>query len=54
MVASALAFGFVADGWSSLLQFLWMAVAIVVVGAIAFPDDLKRDPPPRRDGPSGA
>jgi len=54
MVASAVAFVFVAEDWSSLLQFLWMAVAIVVVGAIAFPDDLKRNPPPRRDVPPGA
>jgi hypothetical protein len=54
MVGSAVAFRFVAEGWSSLLQFIWMAVAIVVAGAIAFPDDLKKNPPPQRDGPRKA
>jgi hypothetical protein len=54
LVASAAVFNVVAQGWGSFLQFVWISVAIVITGAILWPDDFKRHPPARRDGPPRA
>jgi hypothetical protein len=44
----------VADGWDSTLQAVVLAVGGVIAGAIAWPDDFKRNPPTKPDGPPRA
>jgi len=40
----------VSDGWSSLLQLAGVTVGGLIFGAIAWPDDFRRNPPAPRDG----
>jgi hypothetical protein len=44
----------VADGWSSTLQAVALAAGGVIAGAIAWPDDFKRNAATRRDEPPRA
>jgi hypothetical protein len=59
-IAAAVALGWcvalsqVADGWNSSLQVAVLAVGGVMAGAIAWPDDFKKNPPPRGGGPPRA
>jgi hypothetical protein len=52
-VATAWLLGWVLaiDDPSSLLDFLIPFVAMLIFGAIAWPDDFKRNAPTKRDGP---
>jgi hypothetical protein len=46
--------GSVINERSSLLDFVIPFVAMLIFGAIAWPDDFKRNPPTKRDGPPNA
>jgi hypothetical protein len=46
--------GSVLNERSSLLDFVIPFVAMLIFGAIAWPDDFKRNPPTERDGPPDA
>jgi hypothetical protein len=50
-LAWCVALSVVADGWNSTLQAVVLAAGGVIAGAIAWPDDFKRNAPTRRDGP---
>jgi hypothetical protein len=39
----------VADNWSSLLQLAGIGVATLIFGAIAWPDDFRRNPRAKGD-----
>jgi hypothetical protein len=55
-VAAAWLLGWVLaiDDPSSLLDFLIPFVGMLIFGAIAWPDDFRRNPPTERDGPPEA
>jgi hypothetical protein len=53
-LAWCVALSVVADGWDSTLQAVVLAVGGVIAGAIAWPDDFKRNPPTKQGGPPGA
>jgi UDP-N-acetylmuramyl pentapeptide phosphotransferase/UDP-N-acetylglucosamine-1-phosphate transferase len=42
------------DDPGSLLDFLIPFVGMLIFGAIAWPDDFRRNPPTKRDGPPEA
>jgi hypothetical protein len=44
------AFSLVSHDWSSLLQLAGVTVGGLIFGAIAWPDDFRRNPPAKRDG----
>jgi hypothetical protein len=44
------ALSLVSDGWSSLLQLAGVTIGGLIFGAIAWPDDFRRNPPTKRDG----
>jgi UDP-N-acetylmuramyl pentapeptide phosphotransferase/UDP-N-acetylglucosamine-1-phosphate transferase len=44
----------VIEDQSSLLQLAGILVGTLIFGAIAWPDDLRKNPPPRGDGPPRA
>ena len=44
----------VAENWAWVLQLAGLTVGIVIFGAIAWPDDFRKNPPARRGGPPGA
>jgi hypothetical protein len=43
------AFGLAIPDPSSLLQFVWGFVALLIFAAIAWPDDFRSSPPAERD-----
>ena len=49
-VAWELAWVLALDDPGSLLDFVIPFVAMLIFGAIAWPDDFRRDPPAKRDG----
>jgi hypothetical protein len=47
-------FSLVVEDQGPLLQLAGIPVGTLIFGAIAWPDDFKRNPPTKRDGPPGA